>query len=285
MFIHNDDEQQDTIDSQDELSWYLQDLATMPVLSLKEEREVVQQLATDLHSASADAARKLLIEGNLQLVVRLAKRYQHFGPELPDLVQEGNIALIKAAQRFDPNRSQVFRVFARRCICWALYGIAKEHLHENHFMEADSEPIYPLSAQMLKALAHNTIDEQAKVFDLPEERFLSLALLLEDEESEALHEERSSLHSYHILEGEALEPDEVYDAQEFAMCIADCLQTLTVKERFVLVHRFLLSAPQTLERLGRMIGDSRERARQLEERALRKMRHPQNARKLHIFLS
>ena len=254
----------------------------MPILSLKEEQEVVQQIAAAPDSAEAHAARTLLIEANLRLVVRVACRYQPFCEALADLVQEGNLALIKAAHQFDPLRSPHFKPFATRRVCWALYRVVEEHLREKHLLESNMEPIYPLRAQTLKALAHNAIDEQAVVFDLPEERFVSLNLLLEEEDTDiSLTDERSFDHTCSY---EEMVPEEIYLAQERGREIAVCLQSLTMKERLVLTHRYLLDSAQTLEEVGRTLGISRERVRQLEQRGVQKMRHPRNSRILRSLL-
>jgi RNA polymerase primary sigma factor len=106
--------------SDEEIRWYLQDLALMPALSPRAEQEVIQQIAADPDSAEADAVRTLFIEANLYRVVRFARRYQPFGPEFADLIQKGNLALMKAAQRFDPERSHHFRFFAMRRVRWVV---------------------------------------------------------------------------------------------------------------------------------------------------------------------
>ncbi|HEU5381885.1 MAG TPA: sigma-70 family RNA polymerase sigma factor [Ktedonobacteraceae bacterium] len=254
----------------------------MPVLSLKAEQEVLQQIAMAPASAEADAARTRLIEANLRLVVRLARRYQPFGAELSDLVQEGNLALTKAAQQFDPLRSSHFKPFATKRVNWALYRAVEEHLRERHLLEPDIEPIHPLRAQVIKALAHKAIDEQALVFDLPEERFFSLTALLEEADTDiTFPDERSSVHAVRCDE---TDPEEYCLAQEQSREIAACLQTLTIKERLVLTYRYLLDIAQTLEEVGRALGVSRERVRQLEERGIRKMRHPRTSRILRSLL-
>lgn len=269
----------------EEIHYYLQDLATMPVLSLKAEQEIVQQLATDMLSKKANAARTKLVEANLRLVVRIARRYQPFGVAFADLIQEGNMALLKAVGQFDPQRSTHFRAFAMRRVCWALYRTVEEHLRERHILESDRVPIYPLSTQVLKALALNAIDEQALVFDLPQERFISLTVLSEESDTEAsLNDERSSVRKCHVDENVASSPEEIFIAQERGVWIATCLQTLTMKERLVLIHRYLLDISQTLEEVGRMLGVSRERVRQLEVRGIQKMRHPRISKTLRSLL-
>ncbi|GAC1343468.1 MAG: hypothetical protein NVSMB27_03430 [Ktedonobacteraceae bacterium] len=275
------------ITSNEEIHWYLQDLAMMPVLSLKEEQDVIQQIAVAPHSAEATAARTLLIEANLRLVVRVARRYQPFGPELADLVQEGNLALVKAAQQFDPQQSNghYFRTFAAQRVCWALYRVVEEHLQERHLLEADSMPLRPLSTKVLKALAHNAMDEQALVLDLPTERFVSLdALLDEGDTDNDAADGRSSGCICCTGESDITNPHESYLAQECRVWVAACLQNLTTKERLVLIHRYLLDRVQTLEEVGRVLGVSRERVRQLEERGIRKLRHPHSSHILRSLL-
>ena len=254
----------------------------MPVFSPKAEREAIQRIAADPLSKEADDARKLLVEANLRLVVRLARRYQPCGPELSDLVQEGNLALIKAAQQFDPQRSQHFKPFATRRVCWALYNTVKEYLQERHLQEPKMEPIYPLRARVLKALAHHAIDEQALVFDLPEERFISLDVLLEEKDTdECLTDDRFSAHAYY---DEETDPSEIFLALERGTCLAACLQSLTPRERLVLTHRYLLEISQTLEEVGKVLRATSARVRQLEERGIQKVRHPRLSRTLHSLL-
>jgi RNA polymerase sigma factor (sigma-70 family) len=268
--------------SQEEIHWYLQDLAAMPVLTFKAEQEALQHIATNPDSPEADAARALLIEAHLCLVVHLARRYQPFGLELSELVQEGNVALVKAAKQFDPQRSSHFKPFATQRVCWALYRVVEEHLRERHLLEPNMEPIHPLRAQVLKALAHHAIDEQALVFDLPEERFFSLSALLDETDTDTVFSDERSC--AHLLCTSEAAPEEHYLAQERGTEIATCLQTLTTRERLVLIHRYLLDIAQTLEEVGRTLGVSREWVRQLEKRGLQKMRHPRTSRILSTLL-
>ncbi len=250
----------------------------MPALSLEAEREAVQQIAIAPNSAEAAAARTRLIEGNLHLVMRLARRYEPSGVELADLIQEGNLALTRAAHRFDPQRSPLFRPFAIHLVYWALYSVVNAHLTERYLSESETEPIRPLRASVLKALAHNAIDEQAVVFDLPEERFVSLTVLLEAIDDEAFSPD--NLSSIHQSLSEEAVAETLYLAQEQSRALAAWLQKLTTKERFVLTCSYLLDIVQTREEVARTLHVTREHVREIEQRCLRKMRHPHLARML-----
>ncbi len=258
------------------LQWYLQDLATMPVLSSQAEHDLLQQLAADPHSNEADQVRTCLVEGNLRLVIPLARRFEPFGLELLDLVQEGNLALMNAAQHIDPQRHSSFKPFARQQICRALSRLVSAHQRARHLVEADSEPIRPLRAPVLKALAHNAIDEQALVFDLPEERLVSLDALLEACDTDAGPTDEHS--SAPLSASEETSPDEC------KATIAEALQALTETERLVLRHRSLLDTFHTLAEVGKALRITPERVRQLEERACQKLRRPRLANKLRPLL-
>jgi RNA polymerase primary sigma factor len=276
-----------TVGSDEEIRWYLHDLAMLPALSPRAELEVVQHIAAHPTSAEADTARNQLIEANLRLVVRLARRYHPFGPEFADLIQEGNVALIKAAQHFDPVRSPHFKLFATRRVCWALSRVVREHLRENHLIdpEGEMEPISPLKAAVVKALAHNAIDEQALVLDLPDERCISLDVLLAEADTD--HPLSSDCFPNntccHETSNES-NPDESYVTQERAALVSACLGTLTTKERLGLAHRYLKDPVQSLDALGQTLCITREHVREIELRALRKLRHPHCAKILCSLL-
>lgn len=268
--------------SSQSIHWYLQDLATVPELSLKAEHDLLQQIAADPLSPKANDARQRLIEGNLRLVVRFAHRYQSFGLELADLIQEGNLALVRAAQEFDPKRSQHFRPFAARRICWAFAQMVKKHLRERYLLEPEREMPRPLRSQILKALAHDAIDEQALPCDLPEARVVSLDILLNAMDTD---EVSTDDHSYRHLSCSNDEmPDEAWLAQERRCCLAGCLQDLVPQERLVLVYRYLLDVAASLEKVGEALHVSRERVRQLEAQGIQNMRHPRISRKLRRLL-
>ncbi len=273
--------------SDEEIRWYLQDLAMMPALSPRAEQEVIQQIAADPNSTEADTARNQLIEANLHLVVRLARRYHPFGPEFADLIQEGNVALIKAAQHFDPVRSPHFKLFATRRVCWALSRVVRDHLRENHLIdpEGEMEPISPLRAAVVKALAHNAIDEQALVLDLPDERCSSLDVLLGEADTDHPLSDGGSPDDTccHETSNES-NPDESYVILERTALVSACLGTLTTKERLVLTHHYLTDPVQSLEAIGRTLSLTGEHVRKIELRALRKLRHPHCAKILCSLL-
>jgi RNA polymerase sigma factor (sigma-70 family) len=268
--------------SQKTIYWYMQDLAHVPDLSLKEEQDLLQQIAADPCSQETNDARKRLIEGNLRLVVRLACRYQPSGLELSDLIQDGNLALVQATQEFDPGRNQHFRLFITRRIGWALSQKARAFLYERHILEPGYEPFHPLRAPILKALAHDAIDEQALAFEFPEERFVSLDVLLKEVDTNALLTD--DLSPNRLFSSDEETPDEAYLARERGMDLAYRLQSLTPKERLVLTYRYLLGVSLSLEEVGKVLGISRERVRQLEEQGIQKMRHPRISRTLRHLL-
>lgn len=285
--MNQQEKRQNTMASQQELYWYLQDLANTPMLSLQEEKDIVQQIAIAPHSAQAEAARTFLVEAHLRLVVHLAHRYQLFGLALADLVQEGNIALMKAAQQFDPQRCHSFRGFARQRITWRFYRVIEKHLREHHILDPETsiESIYPLRTALVKALTHATMEEQAVSADLPAPRCVSLDLLQNAEDRETVCPENDNpLRILWESEKRNANPDTIYLAQEQCICIAFCLAALTTRERFVLTRRFLLDEKQTLEQIGRTLGVTREMVRQIEKRSLKKLRHPRLAEILRHVL-
>jgi RNA polymerase primary sigma factor len=277
-----------TLASDEDIQGYLEDLAKIPALSLTEEQEHLRRIAAHPRSKEAQDARTRLIEGNLRLVLRIARRYQPFGLPLLDLIQEGNLALVSAVQRFDPGRGQYFRVFATRAVCLALRHMVEVHLREHHLLEMDVVSISPLSAQTFKALMRNDLDEEAAVFDLPEERLYSLdALLAEMDRDDWLPDNMLTSRHYNKIEDATPGSEDSVAAQERSMVVAACLQSLSHREREVVLLRFGCFGqgyPQTLEEVGRILRLSRERVRQIEERAIRKLRHPSCSRRLREVL-
>lgn len=271
--------------SHEELHRYLHDLATMPVLTFKAEQEVLQRIALAPHSPEADAARTLLIEANLSLVVCLARRYQPLGGELFDLIQEGNLALTQAAHQFDPQRRVHFKAFATQQISWALYYLVEDH--ERHRVKFDMEPIHPLRMQTLKAFARTVINEQVATFNHPEERFFLLTALLEETDTDTaltFPDEHASLHT---IGSSQTTSDKLMPAQKRSTELAICLQTLTTRERLMLIHRYVLNIAHLLEEVVRTLDVHRARGGQLEPQGRQKIRHNnlQNFNSLHAHPS
>jgi RNA polymerase sigma factor (sigma-70 family) len=209
--------------------------------------------------------------------VHFARRCQPLGLELADLVQEGNLALTRAAHRFDPQRGQRFRPFASRAIHRAFFRVVVAHLRENHLVETDEkiESIAPLSIREQKALMRYEMDEQAVVFDLPEERFTSLDVLLaEADTGSLLPDDRSSSCMCCYEKRKELLPDESMLAQEQDALMIACLQLLPKRERLVLIHRYLLGTTLTLEEVARTLHLTRALVCEIEQRALWRLRHP-----------
>ncbi len=273
--------------SDEDIRWYLEELASVPALSLAEEKACLEQIAANPGSKEAEEARHRLIEGNLHLVLRLARRYQPFGLPLPDLIQEGNLALVSAAQRFNTRRGRPFRAFATRAVYQALWHMVEGHLRERHLLEMGEVSISPLSAQTFKALMRNDLDEEAAVFDLPEERLCSLdALLAEMDIDDPLPDDLLSSHHYDRIKKGMPEPEDHLLARERSMTVTTFLEGLTRRESEVVRLRFGLvnDHDHTLEEVGRILRVTRETVRQTEERAIRKLRHPSCSRRLREVL-
>jgi RNA polymerase primary sigma factor len=272
----------------EDIQGYLEDLAKIPALSLTEEQGHIQRIAAHPRSKEAEDARTRLIEGNLRLVLRLARRYQPFGLSLPDLIQEGNLALVSAVQRFDPGRGQPFRAFVTRAVYWALHHMVEVHLREHHLLKMDVVSISPLGAQTFKAITRNDLDEEAAVFDLPEERLYSLdALLAEMDRDDWLPDNMLTSRHYERIENAAPGSEDHMAVQERSRVVAACLQSLSHREREVVLLRFGCFGqgyPRTLEEVGRILRLSGERVRQIQDRAIRKLRHPSCSRRLREVL-
>ncbi len=218
--------------SVDDIRGYLEDLAKIPALSLTEEQEHLRRIAEDPRSKEAEDARHRLIEGNLRLVLRLARRYQPFGLPLSDLIQEGNLALVMATRRFDPKLSLHFKAFASRAVSWALHHVVEEHLRERHLLEMDRVLIAPLGATTFKALMRNDLDKEAATFDLPEERFCSLdALLAEMDTDDLLSDDLLAAHQYDRFGRTEPGQEDWMNAQERSAVLSACLESLTRRER------------------------------------------------------
>ncbi len=272
---------------EDPVRMYLKEIGKIPLLSMEEEIE----LAKSMELGSEDA-RKRLAESNLRLVVSIAKRYVGRGMQFLDLIQEGNLGLIKAVEKFDYTKGYKFSTYAtwwiRQAITRAIADQARTIRIPVHMVETINR-LVRTSRQLLQELGREpTTEEVAARADLPVERVSEIMKMAQEPvslETPIGEEEDSHLGDF-IQDDNVMVPQ---DAAAFTLLheqLTEVLLTLTEREQKVLRLRFGLDdgRPRTLEEVGRQFNVTRERIRQIEAKALRKLRHPSRSKKLKDYL-
>ena len=272
---------------EDPVRMYLKEIGKIPLLSMEEEIE----LAKSMELGSEDA-RKRLAESNLRLVVSIAKRYVGRGMQFLDLIQEGNLGLIKAVEKFDYTKGYKFSTYAtwwiRQAITRAIADQARTIRIPVHMVETINR-LVRTSRQLLQELGREpTTEEIAARLDLPVERVSEIMKMSQEPvslETPIGEEEDSHLGDF-IQDDNVLVPQ---DAAAFTLLheqLMEVLLTLTEREQKVLRLRFGLDdgRPRTLEEVGKQFNVTRERIRQIEAKALRKLRHPSRSKKLKDYL-
>ena len=272
---------------EDPVRMYLKEIGKIPLLSMEEEIE----LAKSMELGSEDA-RKRLAESNLRLVVSIAKRYVGRGMQFLDLIQEGNLGLIKAVEKFDYTKGYKFSTYAtwwiRQAITRAIAAQARTIRIPVHMVETINK-VLRTSRQLLQELGREpTTEEVAARADLPVERVSEIMKMAQEPvslETPIGEEEDSHLGDF-IQDDNVMVPQ---DAAAFTLLheqLMEVLLTLTEREQKVLRLRFGLDdgRPRTLEEVGRQFNVTRERIRQIEAKALRKLRHPSRSKKLKDYL-
>jgi len=277
----------DGVSIEDPVRMYLKEIGKVPLLSADEEIELAQRM----ENGDRDA-KKRLAEANLRLVVSIAKRYVGRGMQFLDLIQEGNLGLIKAVDKFDYRKGYKFSTYAtwwiRQAITRAIADQARTIRIPVHMVETINKLIR-VQRQMLQELGREPYPEEiAKEMGLPVERVREIQKISQEPVSleTPIGEEEDS----HL--GDFIQDDQVpvpADAAAFALLkeqLLEVLDTLTERERKVLRLRFGLDdgRARTLEEVGKEFNVTRERIRQIEAKALRKLRHPSRSRKLRDFL-
>ena len=274
-----------TID--DPVRMYLKEIGRVPLLSAQEEVQLAKQM-----EAGDEEAQKRLAEANLRLVVSIAKRYVGRGMLFLDLIQEGNLGLIKAVEKFDYNKGYKFSTYAtwwiRQAITRAIADQARTIRIPVHMVETINKLIR-VSRNLLQKLNRDpTAEEIAEEMDISVERVREIMKIAQEPvslETPIGEEEDSHLGDF-IEDQEAQAPA---DAASFLLLkeqLEEVLSTLTPREMRVLRLRFGLDdgRARTLEEVGQSFGVTRERIRQIEAKALRKLRHPSRSKKLKDFL-
>ncbi len=279
---------------EDPVRMYLKEIGKVPLLSADEEVELAKKMeSTDPEKeAEAKEARKKLAEANLRLVVSIAKRYVGRGMQFLDLIQEGNLGLIKAVEKFDYRKGYKFSTYAtwwiRQAITRAIADQARTIRIPVHMVETINKLIR-VQRQLLQELGREpTPEEVAKEMHMPVERVAEIQKISQEPVSleTPIGEEEDS----HL--GDFIQDDNVpvpADAAAYTLLkeqLMEVLQTLTEREQKVLRLRFGLDdgKTRTLEEVGREFNVTRERIRQIEAKALRKLRHPSRSRKLKDYL-
>ena len=271
----------------DPVKVYLKEIGRVPLLTSKEEIELAIRM-----SQGDTAARKRLSEANLRLVVSIAKRYVGRGMQFLDLIQEGNLGLIKAVEKFDYTKGFKFSTYAtwwiRQAITRAIADQARTIRIPVHMVETINK-VKKVASLLLHRNGHEaTAEEIADELGIPVEKIRDIMRIAQEPvslETPIGEEEDSHLGDF-IPDEEAPVPADAASQVLLREQIGEVLSTLTPREEKVLRLRFGLEdgRPRTLEEVGREFNVTRERIRQIEAKALRKLRHPSRSKKLRDFL-
>ncbi len=277
----------DGVSIEDPVRMYLKEIGKVPLLTAEEEKDLAMQM-----EAGDPNAKKRLAEANLRLVVSIAKRYVGRGMLFLDLIQEGNLGLIKAVEKFDYRKGYKFSTYAtwwiRQAITRAIADQARTIRIPVHMVETINKLIR-VQRQLLQELGREPYPEEiAEKMNLPVERVREIQKISQEPVSleTPIGEEEDS----HL--GDFIQDDNVpvpAEAAAFTLLkeqLVEVLDTLTEREKKVLCLRFGLDdgRARTLEEVGKEFEVTRERIRQIEAKALRKLRHPSRSRKLKDYL-
>ena len=271
----------------DPVKVYLKEIGRVPLLTSEEE----VRLAIAIKDGN-EAAKKRLSEANLRLVVSIAKRYLGRGMQFLDLIQEGNLGLIKAVEKFDYTKGFKFSTYAtwwiRQAITRAIADQARTIRIPVHMVETINK-VKKVSSQFLHTTGHEpTADEISEELDMPVDKVREIMRVAQEPvslETPIGEEEDSHLGDF-IPDDEAPAPADAASHTLLRETLGDVLDSLTPREEKVLRLRFGLEdgRSRTLEEVGKEFNVTRERIRQIEAKALRKLRHPSRSKKLKDFL-
>jgi RNA polymerase primary sigma factor len=295
----------DGLSLDDPVRMYLKEIGRVPLLSMEQEKSLAMRIeagtlelskngtADPFLVSDGDEAKRQLTEANLRLVVSIAKKYVGRGMLFLDLIQEGNLGLIRAVEKFDYRKGYKFSTYAtwwiRQAITRALADQARTIRIPVHMVETINRLI-KVSRQLLQELGREpSVEEIAEAMALTPEKVREVMKISQEPislETPIGEEEDSHLGDF-IEDQEAVAPAEAASVMLLKEKMQDVLQNLTERERKVLVLRFGLEDghQRTLEEVGQEFGVTRERIRQIEAKALRKLRHPSRGKALKDYWS
>ena len=286
--INDTDAYVDSFATDDPVRMYLKEIGKVPLLTPEEEVALAVRMAE-----GDENAKHRMTEANLRLVVSIAKRYVGRGMLFLDLIQEGNLGLIKAVEKFDHNKGFKFSTYAtwwiRQAITRAIADQARTIRIPVHMVETINKTIR-VSRQLLQELGHDpSAEDIAKVMEMPVEKVRDILKIAQEPvslETPIGEEEDSHLGDF-IPDEDASEPSEAASFSLLREQLEEVLDTLAPREKKVLELRFgiLDGRTRTLEEVGKEFNVTRERIRQIEAKALRKLRHPSRSKKLKDFLN
>ena len=270
------------------LKLYLREMGNIPMLSREEEQELV----TAMMEGSLEA-RNQLVEANLRLVVSMANHYNGLGLTFQDLIQEGNIGLMRATEKYDPTRGYRFSTYA---VCWIKQAMTRAIANQGRAIRLPahiSENLYKMKKVMRELAvalsAEPTVAQIAKAMKLPEDQVQTLMEHLEDVSSldVTVGEDEDTTVGALIEDTTFQSPSAQIEASDLMSTINAVLDTLSEREADILRYRFGLKGGRThtLEEIGQIYNLTRERVRQLEDKAMRKLRHPARAAVLRDICS
>ena len=275
------------INVDDPVKMYLKEIGKISLLTAEEEVELAQRME------NGDVfAKRRLAEANLRLVVSIAKRYVGRGMQFLDLIQEGNLGLMKAVEKFDYTRGFKFSTYAtwwiRQAITRAIADQARTIRIPVHMVETINK-LVRIERQLIQALGRDPTNEEiAKEMGIDVEKVREVRKIAQEPVSlETPIGEEEDSHLGDFIEDEtAVAPDEAANFTMLREQLDEILSTLNHRERKVLELRFGLTdgTPRTLEEVGKEFNVTRERIRQIEAKALRKLKHPSRSQKLRDFL-
>ena len=271
----------------DPVRMYLKEIGQIKLLNLEEELELADRIGE-----GDQEAKNILAEANLRLVVSIAKRYVGRGMLFLDLIQEGNIGLMKAVEKFDVSKGYKFSTYAtwwiRQAITRAIADQARTIRVPVHMVETINK-LARIQRQLTLELNREPSEEElAKKMNMSIEKVREIYKISQDPVSleTPIGEEDDSHLGDFIKDERNLSPEEFATNEMLKDEISEVLLTLTEREEKVIRLRFGLEdgKPRTLEEVGQMFGVTRERIRQIEAKALRKLRHPSRSRKLRDYM-